>query len=261
MIYYRKKNQIKIAEIWYNLQELPEKKCDIYKYKFVTGKQDGFALLEDRFTLHVDLKVESEEIFSRIGKNTRYKINRAKERDNIECGTLLELNEKDREKLLRYMDYFNEFTVSKNRSSVTYSDLRQFYEAGTLCIRYVAGQDKSMTYTMHAYIVSDQRARLYQSSSHFRNSSDSEFRNLVGRANRYLHWDDILYFKNMGLEYYDFGGWYGGQSDAEKLAINQFKESFGGEKEQEYTYIVPKTLLGKFATAFHRIRKTKRRVD
>jgi hypothetical protein len=157
------------------------------------------------------------------------------------------------------MDYFNEFTASKNRSSVTYSDLRQFYEAGTLCVRYVTAQDKSIVHTMHAYIVSDRRARLHQSSSHFRNSSDSEFRNLVGRANRYLHWDDMLYFKNMGLEYYDFGGWYGGQSNTEKLAINQFKESFGGEKQPEYTYTVPVTLPGKAAVFFQKLIKPKKR--
>jgi hypothetical protein len=159
------------------------------------------------------------------------------------------------------MNYFNEFTASKNRSAVTYSDLRQFYDAGTLCIRYAASQDKSVIYTMHAYIVSDKRARLHQSSSHFRSSSDSEFKNLVGRANRYLHWDDILYFKNMGLDYYDFGGWYGGQSDTEKLAINQFKESFGGERQQEYTYVVPISILGKLAVFLQKIHKPKKRIN
>ena len=58
----------------------------------------------------------------------------------------------------------------------------------------------------------------------------------------------MLYFKNMGLAYYDLGGWYGGNTDKEKLAINEFKEAFGGEKTREYTYLLPLTLFGKAAS-------------
>jgi lipid II:glycine glycyltransferase (peptidoglycan interpeptide bridge formation enzyme) len=101
----------------------------------------------------------------------------------------------------------------------------------------------------------DTRARLFYSASHFRKSEDSELRNLIGRANRLLHWEDIRFFKEMGLSCYDFGGWYGGREDVEKLAINQFKESFGGEKQREYTYIVPVTAIGKIAAFFHSIVK------
>jgi lipid II:glycine glycyltransferase (peptidoglycan interpeptide bridge formation enzyme) len=112
---------------------------------------------------------------------------------------------------------------------------------------------------MHACVVSDGRARMHQSSSHFRSSDDSELRRLIGRANRYLQWDDILYFKNMGLDYYDFGGWYGGGSDTEKLAINQFKESFGGEKQKEFTYMAPLTLRGRIAVFLWQLVKRQKR--
>ena len=261
MIYYRSKKTIKIAEIWYNSQEkLEEKKADVFKYKFVEAKQQNSALLEERFTILINLKEDIDTLFSHIGKNTRYKINRAKERDGVNCGVFFALNEQDKDKIAHYIEYFNGFSASKKRSSLTFSDLRQFYDQGTLCIRHVVNEDASVTYTMHAYIVSDGRARLHQSSSHFRNNDDSEARNLIGRANRYLHWDDILYFKNMGLDYYDFGGWYGGQTDTEKLAINQFKEAFGGEKTQEYTYTVPVSLSGKIAVFFQNLRKTKKSI-
>jgi lipid II:glycine glycyltransferase (peptidoglycan interpeptide bridge formation enzyme) len=259
MIYSRKKKNVNILEVWYNLQENPEKMIDIIKYRFVPKVYDKVFFLENLFTILIDLKNDKDELFGQIGKNTRYKINRAKDRDDIECTTFLQVNEKNDEKLRRYIDYFNEFTATKRRSSIDYPDLEPFYNAGTLCLRYAASRDGSMIYTMHAYVVSDGRARLHQSSSHFRNSDDSEFRNFIGRANRYLHWDDILYFKNMGLEYYDFGGWYGGQSDMEKLAINQFKESFGGEKQQEFTYIVPLTLRGRVAVFLQRLVKKQRK--
>ena len=254
MIYYRKKKTLSISEIWYTEQENPEN-ADIAKYRFIPQLRSGAFFTENLFTILIDLKKENDEIFSHIGKNTRYKISRAKDRDDIECTTVLSLNEKNDEKLRQYMDYFNEFTATKGRSSIKFSDLAQFYNAGTLCLRQAASKDGSIVYTMHAYVVSDSRARLHQSSSHFRNSDESEFRNLIGRANRYLHWDDILYFKSLGLNYYDFGGWYGGQSDTEKLAINQFKEAFGGEKHIEYTYSVPLTLRGKIAVFLQKLIK------
>jgi lipid II:glycine glycyltransferase (peptidoglycan interpeptide bridge formation enzyme) len=259
MIYYRKKGIISIAENWYTVRENPEKRVDVVKYRFVSEPCDRALFLENLFTILIDLKKEQDELFFQIGKNTRYKINRAKDRDDIECSTFLSAGKKDDEKLRQYITYFNGFTATKRRSSIEYSDLEQFYNAGTLCLRCAACKDGSKVYTMHAYIVSDGRARLHQSSSHFRASDDSEFRNLIGRANRYLHWDDILYFKGSGLDYYDFGGWYGGQSDTEKLAINQFKESFGGEKQKEFTYIVPATLRGKIAVFLQQLVKKRKK--
>jgi len=99
--------------------------------------------------------------------------------------------------------------------------------------------------------VSDNTARLHQSSSLFRAACDKETRSMIGRSNRLLHWEDILYFKDAGLRWYDFGGWYGGPETtgtyAEQLLINQFKESFGGEKKREYSFIVPVSLKGRIA--------------
>ncbi|MDR2020578.1 MAG: hypothetical protein LBQ14_07430 [Treponema sp.] len=260
MIYYRNKKFIKIAEVWYNCQERPEQKHDILKYKFTGQKHKDAVFVEERYTILIDLKAPEEVLFANIGKNTRYKINRATERDGVLCGTFLEANEKNEEKIAQYIDYFNEFSSTKDRSSITFSDIEQFYNGGTFCIRYAFNADKSTIYAVHAYVISDGRSRLHQSASHFRKSADSEFRNLTGRANRLLHWDDILYSKDMGLDYYDFGGWYGGQTDAEKLAINQFKESFGGVKQCEYTCLVPITFPGKAAAFLQKLTNKKKRM-
>jgi hypothetical protein len=52
---------------------------------------------------------------------------------------------------------------------------------------------------------------------------------MVGRANRYHHWQDIVKFKNLGIATYDLGGWYADTTDPAKININKFKEEFGGE--------------------------------
>ncbi|WP_010255482.1 hypothetical protein [Treponema primitia] len=258
MIYYRKKNGVKIAEIWYNLSELPDKKTDVFIYKFTREKHLKAVSIEERFTIVSDLTKTEAELLSLIHKNARYKINRANERDDIQCVTHLEKNEKNKEKLFQYMDFFNTFAGSKNRSKIHFSDLKQFYENGTLCIRSAIKDDTLLA--MHAYIISDNTVRLHQSASHFRASEDSEYRNLIGRANRFLHWDDILHFKNDGLSCYDFGGWYGGKILTERLLINHFKEEFGGDICREYSFIVPISLLGKMSIYFHAVFKVMEKI-
>jgi lipid II:glycine glycyltransferase (peptidoglycan interpeptide bridge formation enzyme) len=253
MVYYKEKNKTKMAEIWYNYNERPMTKVDVLRYKYVTEHKEKAASFEELWTLLIDLEKPESELFAQMRKNTRYEINRAKNKDNIEHTALLEKGEKNTEKINRYIDFFNAFADSKNRSHIDFSDLEQFYNNETLCVRSALVNNESLT--MHAYVVSDNTARLYQSSSLFRNSQDGEYKNLVARANRFLHWEDMLYFKRSGTRWYDFGGWYGGeassQSFREQLLINQFKESFGGEKKQEYSFIEPASFLGKIAVSVH----------
>lgn len=260
-----------MAEIWYNYAEQPIREIDVLRYKYVMERNEKAASFEELWTLLLDLEKPEDELFSRIRKNTRYEINRAKNRDNIAHTTLLEKGEKNEEKINRYIDFFNNFANSKNRSYINLSDIEQFYNNGTLCVRFAAIGNEPLT--MHAYVVSDNTARLYQSSSLFRNSHDNEYKNMVGRANRFLHWEDTLYFKRMeGIHWYDFGGWYGGaatsQSYSEQLLIDQFKESFGGEKKREYSFIEPASFFGKIAISAHTLldavknyRKTRQRVE
>ena len=47
--------------------------------------------------------------------------------------------------------------------------------------------------------------RLLYSASHFRATSDSGERNRIGRANRLLHWHEIITLKDLGFELYDLG--------------------------------------------------------
>jgi hypothetical protein len=154
MIYSRTKNRIKIAEIWYDASQKPAGKPDVLKYKFVSspgGRQAVFS--EELFTILVNLNQKEEDIFSNIRKNTRYEINRARERDAVECITFLDIHEKNEEKLGEYIAYFNEFASAKKRGTIDFSDLKDFYEAGAFCVRAAVNQSQSLVYTMHAYII------------------------------------------------------------------------------------------------------------
>src|SRR2546428_94505 len=78
------------------------------------------------------------------------------------------------------------------------------------------------------------RATQLHSPSLYPGLSASATRNRIGRANRYLFWNDILRFKEQGLKWFDFGGWYPGTTDQTLLRINQFKKGFGGDLLREY---------------------------
>ena len=252
MVYYRNKYKCKLAEIWYNNTEIPFEKSDIIKYKFVEEIIKNAISIESLFTIHIDLIKPEDLLFSQFKKNTRYEINRAMNKDNIICETYLASTEKNDDKINLYMEYYNKFADSKNRYHLSFTDIEQFYNTNTLCIRRAISADYSKIFSMHAYIIADNKSRLLQSSSNFREFENIEIQKLYARANRFLHWTDMLYFKNLGLSIYDLGGWYGGNILKEQILINKFKESFGGEKIKEFTFFVPVTTKGKFFIFFRK---------
>jgi lipid II:glycine glycyltransferase (peptidoglycan interpeptide bridge formation enzyme) len=111
-----------------------------------------------------------------------------------------------------------------------------------LAIRAASVNNEKIVF--HSYVTTCGRARLLHSASLFRESDDSAYRNLVGRANRLLHWDDICYFKNEGCRTYDLGGISMDKSNMETQAINKFKESFGAAVIKEYKSYVPASFKG-----------------
>lgn len=62
--------------------------------------------------------------------------------------------------------------------------------------------------------------------------SSKEDAKLSGTLNRYLHWHELLTYKDKGIQVYDFGGVGDGSS-----TIAKFKLSFGGVCVQENSYV------------------------
>ena len=77
---------------------------------------------------------------------------------------------------------------------------------------------------------------------HMSPALDPSMNRAIGRANRWLIWQDILYFKRLGVIEFDFGGRYEGKEDTERLRINEFKDSFGAELEKNYNHFYATTL-------------------
>ncbi|MCL2800149.1 MAG: peptidoglycan bridge formation glycyltransferase FemA/FemB family protein [Treponema sp.] len=203
----------------------------IYEWQYTQKK--GFS--QDFYTLALDLPKNEEEILSNFEKNTKYEINRAKTKDNLEIKTVNCESKQD------FYSFYNTFASSKKLPLININETDSFIENNIYVIRAAFYEGEPIVY--HTYVTANNRARLMLSASLFRDS-DNSFKNLVGRANRLLHWEDILYFKEQNFLIYDFGGINKDKKNKETQAINKFKECFGGELIKEYKNQIPLTFKG-----------------
>ncbi len=102
------------------------------------------------------------------------------------------------------------------------------------------------------------RARLLLSGGVDR--GDERFRNVVGPANRLLHWRELQYYKAEGYRYYDFGG-----CDVNKQSRHyrntQFKLSFGGQVvEEPHVYLAKNPVLRSYYQGIGVVRRAVRRI-
>ena len=99
---------------------------------------------------------------------------------------------------------------------------------------------------------------MLHSASHFR-SKDEIDPAVVGRANRWLHWRDMLGFKEMGLASYDWGGMFDDESIAGQASVNNFKREFGGTPVAAYNCTAPVTIKGRAYLALRALADRPRR--
>lgn len=220
LIVSKKKKGIPIIDCWYAEHALAMNGVIRYQEaeKPIGARPQKFE------TLLSDLKEDEEAILSHYSKNCRYEVRRAPKEGVVcaaKCGK--ELTEQD---IIAFTDFFEQFWASKG---ISYSEkekcramMRQYAAAGAMALTTASIGDKLLVY--HTYLLEEGRVRLYQSASQFRRD-ESVTTNIVGFANRYLHYQDMLFFKRMGKEQYDWGG--AGRT-GEVESITKFKESFGG---------------------------------
>ena len=111
------------------------------------------------------------------------------------------------------------------------------------------------TLVMHSLMI-DQNARracMLHDAAMFRQMPDARHRNLIGHANRYLHFLDMLYLKDLGIESLDLGGYALNTTDEHLRHINEFKDGFGGELVEMSNYVShPLYCYRKFSNCLHR---------
>ena len=248
-ITYRKKG-ISITQIWF-VAEPETVKTDICFYHgvlkeeaekdFPVKRPTKSNLYTPFHTLISDLTKAEEDLQGLINKNVRYEIRRnCKEPVVYKVFTPEELN-KSPETVTRFGEMYESMYKSKGQNATfNRQQFEAYLEKDAIMLTAIYQEDTPIVF--HSYIVGEKQVRLLHSVSEFRNGELDA--NLVARANKRLHWDDMCLFKKEGKAVYDWGG----VSDLENPnGIDAFKFKFGGEPFTYYNVYEGKSLLGKLA--------------
>ncbi len=253
---YRKK-LIQVNQIWYpgavKLSELlgQKRRADIlFVHGVPVGETKGrFRGWQEFHTCMNDLTMSEEKMHAAVNKNVRYECRRS-ERDGIEIQFYQKSDlEKDRKLLGQFAQLYESMYQSKGiDAKYNLTGVKKYIEADSVLFSAVWHEGEMLVF--HSYICDHTDARLLHSASCFREESADQ--SMIGRANKRLHWEDILYFKKKGLQRYDWGG----ISDFDNPnGIDEFKLKFGGDKATYYNVYAGNTLLGKMAVTAMKLLK------
>ncbi len=251
------KNVLKVNQIWYpgtvTISQLlrQRRKADIL---FVHGvpfgeTKGGFRGWQEYHTCMNVITKPEDELLAAVNKAVRYQFRRS-EKDQIEIRFYMRADiEQSPELMDTFAEIYERMYQSKGSDTkLNVSAIQKYLEADGIVFSAVWHEGEMLVF--HSYICDATDARLLHSASCFREESADQ--SMIGRANKRLHWEDILYFKKKGLLRYDWGG----ISDFDNPnGIDEFKLKFGGQKITYYNVFAGNTLLGKLAVTAMKLLK------
>lgn len=208
---------IGVSEIWFAKKIKPADLFKLSGYMHTQAVKPGMALLaQPSYTVENSLTATTETIFAGYSKTVQTEIKQAQKK-NIEC--------RFTNNIAQFVDFYNDFAKDRN---IDLTSGRRLNEMQPYLQISMAFQD-GVLLAAHSYLADDEAgiARLMQSASARLNPAADK--QLAGRANKLLHYFDMLQFKEKGFVTYDFGGYAMDTEDKGLQGINTFKRSFGGE--------------------------------
>ena len=251
LLLHRKKYGIHFYKVWFASEPLKKKGIIAYHE---CKEMDKVQPCEKFDTLITDLTENEDEIKQHFSKNCRYYVNRASREDiTVEMHSGKEISN---EKIKEFLDFFEEFWMSKgstlHEKDKLEQELRVYRDADALGITEAFVRGQKVVY--HTHILDTEIVRLLHSASLYRlREEDQDSKNLIGIANRYLHFEEMKYYKNLGKKTYDWGG--AGMNE-DVVHITEFKKSFGGTPATYYDF---EAVNGLMANAFKLLAKILKR--
>jgi len=193
-----------------------------------------------RHTLVIDLAHDDDRLFEQMSKDTRSKLRRAMQKDLLQVAAAVDPSPGEVDE---FADFYDGFAAANSVSAAFRPRLHALARHGNLVLTSVAGEEREVL-VRHAYVAARGRGYMLYSGSVLGESGDSAVRNLIGRANRYLHWHDIRLFKERGFDLYDFGGLDVDERSPKTAGIARFKRGFGGEVRPVYSSTRARSLRG-----------------
>lgn len=218
------------------------KKGDVHCYfqqHYYRGAQAKMSLHKQTRTLCIDLNIMSDQLKQEMNKTTRYEIKKAG-KDDL---TIQQIAAPTKMDVKKFMKFFNYFAAGRGIEKARKDKINSLRRTKRLMISYVYHKSGEKL-AAHLYMINKKRTMLFYSAA------KSAFNDVIkpqeiSRANRYLHWQDMLFFKKKEFEIYDFFGLSREKDNQKQQNINKFKKGFGGEEENNYQSYIPQTLRGR----------------
>jgi len=227
-------------EIWFYDGE-PVSEGTYNTFSAAKKNTGGHAKFGEKYlTSVVDLKKTEDELFKAIHPTYRYDI-RSAEKKNMSFITILKPDKRNCEDLFKS---YNSFAKAKGVPALKAKSILVLRETGNVCMTKILLNDVEIS--THTYLY-DKKTVSLASSFHNIHFTDDKIRS---EANKYLHWKDILLFKSMGFEEYDFGG----LNQKKFPGITKFKESFGGTTVENYRFIKTSSIVFYLVSIFKKTR-------
>jgi hypothetical protein len=233
------------GEVWFDEEPAAAPGVDVVSYRQVSAPVRG-ARCRPFQTLVTDISADPDSILRQFGSNCQQKINRARRRDRLQ----LELITEPASLLDEFRAYYDGFARQKALRPLDHRWLVAACGAGQLAL--VSALQDGERLVWHGYLVRGRFAWLQYSASAFR-GEDSAYRSLIGRANRWLHWQCMLRFREVGVATYDWGGVFAEERTAEEAGLNRFKREFRGREVRRFDCILPLTAKGRLRILVHRL--------
>lgn len=235
MIVFRSRGAL-FGECWY--EELPRAaaRLDVLALCRRSTPVDG-ARCDASLTIVGDLTLDEDTLFSRLTAGCRSKVRRAERRDQL----ALEFDANPYGRLAEFCTCYDAFAAEVGLLRADKIWMAAACEARQLVLATASRHGEPLVW--HLYVATAGAVWLHHSLARFRGLPDDD-RARVARANRWLHWQCMLRFRELGKTRFDFGGLFEHEKTAEQTGINRFKREFGGAEERAYDCLLPMTLRG-----------------
>jgi lipid II:glycine glycyltransferase (peptidoglycan interpeptide bridge formation enzyme) len=200
-----------------------------------------FFIRKKIYTYITNLEEEEDIIWQKIRKNVKYEINKGQKEKLV-----IDYFEKQNQS--EFIRLYNIFALKKGLHSISQTNFNK-YPTDTIFISKISLVNEPLSY--HVYLHDNQNSiiRLMYSITNLEIEIDNEKSKQIGVANKYLHWQDIRFFKKNGIKTYDWGGIAKETTNQNLNGINNFKISFGGYEKMYYNYTSISYLILKFLKA------------
>lgn len=241
-----------LERIWFpdDLYDI-DSKADIIRLLRVNKTDMEFknAIKELNYTLISDLDESREELFSKMRRSYRSQILRCEEED-----VRISIYEADQIKgdagiidsfYSTYMHYCDSSGRLELKKDFDMKKINSYIDNKCITVS-TAEFEGGRVY--HMYVHDENNTVILYSASDFRNEDVDK--NLAGRANKLLHYRDMIYFKELGVHTYDWGNV---SSFTNPNGVDTFKMAFGPDRAQVYNIFIGNSLPGKMLVKFKRM--------